>query len=61
MNNLKRLRQNAQLSQERLAEEMQVSQQAIAKWETGASMPTADKFPKLAQVLGCTIDELFRA
>lgn len=61
MNNLKRLRLNAQFSQERLAEEMQVSQQAIAKWENGSSMPTADKFPKLAQVLGCTIDELFRA
>lgn len=61
MNNLKQLRLNAQFSQERLAEEMQVSQQAIAKWENGSSMPTADKFPKLAQVLGCTIDELFRA
>lgn len=61
MNNLKQLRLNAQFSQERLASEMQVSQQAIAKWENGTSMPTADKFPKLAQVLGCTIDELFRA
>ena len=61
MNNLKQLREKVHYSQQRLAEEMEVTQQAIAKWENGASMPTADKFPKLAQVLGCTIDELFRS
>ena len=60
MNNLKQLRERVHYSQQKLAEAMEVTQQAIAKWENGTSMPTADKFPKLAQVLGCSIDDLFK-
>lgn len=49
------------LSQQELAEELGVSQSAVAMWETGKRKPRSGELPKLAQVLGCTIDELFRA
>lgn len=42
-----------------LAEKMHTDRSTIAKWETGVAMPSAAKFPLLAEVLGCTIDELF--
>ena len=47
------------MSQASLACRMGVSQQAIAKWETGVALPNAAKLPLLAEVLGCSIDELF--
>ena len=34
---LKDLRKQAQMSQERMAEKLQVSRQAVTKWETGVS------------------------
>ncbi len=59
MNNIKAYRESAGYSQESLAARMGLSQQAIAKWETGEAMPRADKLPELARTLGRTIDELF--
>ena len=60
MNNIKMLRQRQNLTQGDVAKELNISQQAIAKWETGAAMPRADKLTELAKVLGCTIDELMK-
>ena len=48
------------MSQFGLAHLLNVSQQAIAKWESGKSQPRADKLPEIAKVLGCTIDDLYR-
>lgn len=59
MNNIKFLRERNSISQQTLSEKVGVSQQAVAKWETGASMPGAAKLPLLADALSCTIDELF--
>lgn len=59
MNNIKRFRDKLNISQAALAGSMRVAQQAVAKWESGESMPRADRLPKLAKILGCTIDELF--
>jgi transcriptional regulator with XRE-family HTH domain len=55
---IKELRTSQKFTQVMLAEQMGVSQSAVAMWETGASLPSADKLPKLARALGCTIDEL---
>lgn len=60
MNNIRMLRKKSGLAQTQLAEQMSVTQQAVAKWETGTSLPRADLLPKLADVLGCTVDELLR-
>ena len=60
MNNIQALRKEANIKQTQLAESLGVTQQAVAKWETGTSLPRADLLPKLADVLGCTVDELLR-
>lgn len=59
MDNLKFLREKRGLSQENLATKMNVSQQSVAKWETGVAMPRSDKLPELAKVLECEISDLF--
>ena len=35
-----------------------VSRQSVAKWESGQSTPEVDKLLKMAELFGCTIDEL---
>ena len=57
--NIKELRIAAGLRQVDLAEKMGVTQSTVCSWETGAAMPQASLLPKLADVLGCTIDALF--
>lgn len=32
----------------------------VAMWEIGKAMPRAALLPKLADILGCTVDELLR-
>lgn len=46
-------------SQAKLAELMDTTQAAVAMWESGARMPRTDKLPKLAEVLGCSMADLF--
>ncbi len=46
------------LSQEKLAELVGVSRQAVSKWEVGDAVPDTDKLVPLAQALGCSVDEL---
>ena len=59
MDNLKFLMRQAGISCLDFANALQVSQQAVYKWEAGTAMPSAAKLPLLAEVLGCSIDELF--
>lgn len=56
---LKELREKANLTQESLAKLINVDRSTIAKWETGGASPRSDKLPTLANVLNCTIDDLF--
>lgn len=56
--NLQYLRKQNGLSQEELAEKCQVSRQAIAKWESGESVPTIEKLIYLAGLYEVTLDEL---
>lgn len=53
------LRKGKKLTQEQLAEYLNVSSQAVSKWETGASCPDVDMLPKLALFFGTGMDELF--
>ena len=55
MNNLKMLREKANLTQESLAKLINVDRSTIAKWETGEASPRSDKLPTLANVLNCTM------
>lgn len=56
---LKKIRESAGISQVELAGKLGVSQQAVAKWESGISFPRGDLIPKIADALGCNIDQLF--
>ena len=57
--NLKLLRIKADLSQSELADILGVTQSAVTNWERGNTQPSVDRLPKLAEVFGCTIDELY--
>ncbi|MBD5092112.1 MAG: helix-turn-helix transcriptional regulator [Clostridiales bacterium] len=46
------------ISQVELARLMNVTKQAVSKWETGKSMPDMALLPKLAEVLGVSVDEI---
>ena len=52
------LRKEKGLSQEQLANELNVSRQTISKWETGESTPDFDKIIPLCEFYGITSDEL---
>ncbi len=56
---LQQARRAAGLSQEALAERLEVSRQAVSKWESGQAAPAADKLPELARALGTTVDARF--
>ena len=52
------LRKAADLSQEKLAELVGVSRQAVTKWESGSANPDTENLIRLAEIFGCSLDEL---
>ena len=58
--NLVMLRKLHGYSQEEVAEKIDISRQAYAKWETGATVPDIEKCSLLAEVYGTTIDSLVK-
>ncbi len=54
------LRTERGMSQDDLAERLEVSRQSVSKWETGQSTPDLDKIIRLADLFGLTVDELVR-
>lgn len=55
---LLKLRRERNLSQEDLANELDVSRQTVSKWETNQSMPDFDKIVPICKYFGITTDEL---
>ena len=53
-----RLRREHNMTQMQLADEMNVSFQAVSNWERGQSMPDISKLPELAELFSVSIDEL---
>ena len=52
------LRKEKGLTQEELADHMGVSPQAVSKWENDQPCPDISALPKLARLLGVTVDQL---
>ena len=52
------LRKEKGLTQEELAQHMGVSPQAVSKWENDQTCPDISALPKLAKLLGVSVDEL---
>jgi AbrB family looped-hinge helix DNA binding protein len=58
--NLIMLRKLNGYSQEQIAEKIDISRQAYAKWESGATVPDVDKAALLAGVYGVTLDSMLK-
>ena len=56
--NLMSLRKMKGLSQEELADKINVSRQTLSKYETGESLPDVEKCKQIADVLDVSLDEL---
>ena len=59
--NLQYLRQlSSNMTQEMLAEKLNVSRQTISKWEMDAANPEMDKALEICKIFNCSLDNLFR-
>ena len=55
------LRKEKGMTQNDLAEKMNVTDKAVSKWERNLSYPDVNSIPKLAEILGTTVEELLNA
>lgn len=58
--NVQILRKMTNMTQEELAEKMNVSRQTVSKWELGAILPEIEKLVELCEMFNCTVDQLLR-
>lgn len=52
-------RKSKNITQDALAKQLDISSQAISKWETEQDYPDVELLPKIADIFGITLDELF--
>ena len=57
-NSIKKLRQEKQLSQEQLAEQLYVTRQAVSNWENGKTQPDIDTLMQLASVFDVSTERI---
>ena len=57
--NISKLRKGKGITQEQLAAALNISSQAVSKWETGVSQPDTMTLPLIADYFGVSIDYLF--
>lgn len=58
--NLQNLRKIKNMSQEELAEKLNVSRQAVSKWESGNGYPETEKIITICDIFDCSMDELVK-
>lgn len=58
--NLQNLRKIKNMSQEELAEKLNVSRQAVSKWESGNGYPETEKIISICEIFDCSMDELVK-
>lgn len=58
--NLQFLRKRANMTQEGLAEKMEVSRQSVSKWESNSAYPEMDAILRLCDLFSCDMDTLLR-
>lgn len=54
------LRKAKGMTQQELADMLNLSNKTVSKWETGSGSPDISNLPILADILGITVDELLR-
>ena len=60
ISNLKKMRKAAKLTQEQVAEKLNVSRQSVAKWESGETLPDIESCILLSKLYNVTLDELVK-
>ena len=55
------LRKAKNMTQLELANMLNITDKAVSKWERDISCPDINTFPKLAEILGVSVDELLQA
>ena len=55
------LRKEKNMTQNDLASKMNVTDKAVSKWERNLSCPDVNSIPKLAEILGVSVEELLNA
>lgn len=58
--NLQFLRKRDNITQEQLAEALEVSRQSVSKWESDTSYPEMDKLLQLADFFHCSLDDMVK-
>lgn len=58
--NIRNLRLAKNLTQEQVAERLQVSAQSVSRWECGATFPDILLLPEVSRLFGVLVDDLFR-
>ena len=58
--NLATLRKKHGLTQLELAEKLNVSRQAISRWEVGAAVPSTDNLKTLSVLYGVSVDDILK-
>lgn len=58
--NLQNLRKIKNMSQEQLAEKLEVSRQAVSKWESGNGYPETEKLISICEIFDCSMDSLVK-
>lgn len=53
-------RKKAGLTQMDVAKALGISDAAVALWETGKTMPAAKRLAEIANLFGCTVDDLLK-
>lgn len=57
---LKAARQQANLSQQAVADELHISRQSISKWETGKTLPDIENLIRLSTLFDLSLDDLIK-
>lgn len=58
--NLQYLRKQKEITQEQLAEQLEVSRQSVSKWESGQSYPEMEKLLQICSMFHCNMDTLMQ-
>lgn len=56
--NIKQFRSEKDMTQEKLAEKLNVTRQAVSNWENGKTQPDVEMLGRIAEVLEVTLEEL---
>lgn len=57
-NRIRKFRLKSKLTQQQLADLMDVTRQAVTRWESGTVEPSTENLILLAQIFDCSVDEL---